>query len=63
VAGLTFSRETRGQFAAIAQVRWQLFVNSLRTLRGRFEMVSRIFIALAFTMGGLGGAVGIGATS
>jgi ABC-2 type transport system permease protein len=63
VAGLTFSRETRGQFAAIASVRWQLFANSLRTLRGRFEMVSRIFIVLAFAGGGLGGAMGVGATS
>jgi ABC-2 type transport system permease protein len=63
VAGLTFSRETRGQFAAIALVRWQLFVNSLRTLRGRFEMVSHIFVALAFTIVGLGGALGMGIAS
>lgn len=63
MAGLTFSREARGQFAAIARVRWQLFVNSLRTLRGRFEMVSRIFIALAFGIVGLGGAMGMAAAS
>jgi ABC-2 type transport system permease protein len=63
VAGLTFSRETRGQFIAIAQVRWQLFVNSLRTLRGRFEMVSRIFIALTFAIIGVGGALGMGIAS
>ena len=63
MAGLTFSRETRGQFAAIARVRWQLFVNSLRTLRGRFEMVSRIFIALAFAILGLGGSLGMAIAS
>jgi ABC-2 type transport system permease protein len=63
VAGLTRSRETGGQFAAIARVRWQLLANSLRTLRGRFEMVSRIFIGLAFAGAGLGGAMGVGATS
>lgn len=63
MAGLSFSRETRGQFAAIAQVRRQLFVNSLRTLRGRFEMVSRIFIALTFAIIGLGGALGMAAAS
>jgi ABC-2 type transport system permease protein len=57
VAGLIFSAQARGQFAAIARLRWQLFVNSLRTLRGRLEMVSRIFIGLAFGIGGLGGAV------
>jgi ABC-2 type transport system permease protein len=60
---VTFSPESRGQFAAIARVRWQLFVNSLRTLRGRFEMVSRIFIVLAFAIVGLGGSVGVGAAS
>ena len=63
MAGLTFSREAHGQFAAIARVRWQLFINSLRTLRGRFEMVSRIFIALAFGIVGLGGATGMAAAS
>ena len=35
MAGLNFSPGMRGQFAAIAQVRWQLFVNRLRTIRGR----------------------------
>lgn len=46
-------------FAAIAQLRWRLFVNSLRTVRGRLELVSRAFIGLM--MGGLaiGGAIGL----
>lgn len=52
--------ETRGQFAAIAQLRWQLFFNSLRTIRGRLELVSRIAIGLAFTLGGLGAGFGLG---
>lgn len=58
MAGLS-SSAARGQFAAIARVRWQLFVNSLRTMRGRLEMVSRIFIGFGFTMGGLGGAAAL----
>ena len=58
MAGLIFSRETRGQLAAIALVRWRLILNSLRTLRGRLEMVSRIMGALAFAMFGVGGAIG-----
>jgi ABC-2 type transport system permease protein len=62
VAGLN-SSVARGQFAAIAQVRWQLFINSLRTMRGRLEMVSRVLIGFGFTMGGLGGAVGLAAAS
>jgi len=59
VAGLTLSRETRGQFAAIARVRWQLTFNSLRTIRGRLEMVSRVLIGFWFTLGGIGGAIGL----
>jgi ABC-2 type transport system permease protein len=63
MAGLIFSPAARGQFAAIARVRWQLFVNSLRTLRGRLEMVSHIFIGFSFAVAGLGGAVALGALS
>ena len=51
VAGLIFSPEIRGQFAAIARVRWQLFVNSLRTIRGRLEVVARVFHVLWFRHG------------
>jgi ABC-2 type transport system permease protein len=59
VAGLN-SPDSRGQFAAIARVRWRIFVNSLRTMRGRLEMVSRIFVGVWFGVGGLGGAVALG---
>ena len=45
VAGVISAAEARGQFAAIARVRWQIFANSLRTLRGRLEMVSRGFLS------------------
>jgi len=55
--------EARGQFEGIALVRWQLFINSLRTMRGRLEMVSRIFIGIWFAIGGLGGAIALGGTS
>ena len=61
MAGLIFSRQARGQFAAIAFVRWRLFVNSLRTMRGRLEMVSRGFMVLGFGVLGLGGSLGMGA--
>jgi ABC-2 type transport system permease protein len=60
VAGLTFSPDMRGQFAAIARVRWQLFVNSLRTIRGRMEVVARGFIFFGFGMGAIIGSVGLG---
>jgi ABC-2 type transport system permease protein len=63
VAGLTFSPDMRGQFAAIARVRWQLFVNSMRTIRGRMEVVARGFTFLVFGMGGIVGSIAIGFTA
>ncbi|HXJ17777.1 MAG TPA: hypothetical protein VNM68_11365 [Candidatus Polarisedimenticolia bacterium] len=57
------SPEARGQFAAIARLRWCIFVNSLRTLRGRLEVVSWIFVGMGFAAFGLGGAFGLGAAS
>ncbi|HXZ11281.1 MAG TPA: hypothetical protein VEG64_02725 [Candidatus Sulfotelmatobacter sp.] len=59
MAALTFSGEARAQFGAIARVRWRLFVNSLRTIRGRLELVSRIFLGTWFALLGIGGAVGL----
>ena len=50
------SAEVRGQLAAIARLRWQIFRHSLRTLGGRLEMVSRIFSYFGFGVMGLGGA-------
>ena len=38
MAELTFAPGVREQLAAIGRVRWQLFVNSLRTMRGRLEL-------------------------
>jgi ABC-2 type transport system permease protein len=63
VAGLTFSPEIRGQFSAIARVRWQLFLNSMRTIRGRMEIVARVFTFLAFGMAGIVGSIAIGFTA
>jgi ABC-2 type transport system permease protein len=50
----------RGQLTAIAWLRWRLFVNALRTTRGQVELISHIFVSLAFVIGGLGGAVFMG---
>jgi ABC-2 type transport system permease protein len=60
MAGLTSSPEMRGQLAAIARVRWQLFVNGLRTIRGRLEVVARGIIFLMLTIAGLGGSFALG---
>jgi len=44
-----------GQLAAIADLRWRMFVNGLRSRRGKMELVSRIIVTSAFALGGLGG--------
>lgn len=61
MVGVIFSAETRGQFAAIARLRWQLFRNSLRSRRGKAELFSSILIGTVFVVFGLGGSVGYGA--
>jgi ABC-2 type transport system permease protein len=63
MAGVSISSEMRGQLAAIARVRWQLFLNSLRTIRGRLEIVSSVFMALGFGVAGVGGCVGLAIAS
>jgi ABC-2 type transport system permease protein len=50
----------RAQLAAIARLRWRLFVNSLRSTGGKLELVSRVMVSFAFAIGGLGGAFGMG---
>src|SRR5579872_2742095 len=47
-----------GQIPAIAQLRWRMFVNGLRTRRGKMELASRVFVTLAFAVAGLGGFLG-----
>ena len=56
----TLSPQARQQMAAVAGLRWRVFVNSLRTFRGRLELASRIFVSLTFLAGGIGGAIGLG---
>ncbi|MGC2138441.1 MAG: hypothetical protein WA627_11800 [Candidatus Sulfotelmatobacter sp.] len=50
---------TRAQLAAIAGVRWRMFVNSLHTTRATLELISRIIVGFAFIIGGVGGAFGM----
>ena len=45
----------RGQLTAIANLRWRMFVNGLRSKRGKLELFSRIVVTGAFALGGLGG--------
>ena len=58
---MTNSIPRRDQLTAIAELRWHLFVNGLRSKRGKMELASRILVTLAFTVGGIGGfAVALG---
>jgi len=49
VAGINAVPSTREQIALVARLRWQLFRNSLRTLKGRLETVSTALIGLTMT--------------
>jgi len=44
-----------GQIRAIAHLRWRMFVNGLRSRRGKLELFSRILVTAAFTVAGVGG--------
>ena len=58
-SALNFGRG--GQLSAIAELRWRMFFNSLRSRRGKLELFSRIIVSCVFAFGALGGAVGMGA--
>ena len=49
MAGINAIPPTREQIALVARLRWQLFRNSLRTLKGRLEAVSTALIGLTMT--------------
>lgn len=51
------------QLAAIADLRWRIFVNSLRSTRGKLELISRVIVGLVFVIGGFGGALGMGGSA
>lgn len=47
--------EVSVQLTAIADLRWRMFLNGLRSKRGKTELASRILITLAFALGGIVG--------
>lgn len=46
--------EVSAQLTAIADLRWRMFLNGLRSKRGKMELASRTLITLVFTIGGIG---------
>src|SRR5215471_16408835 len=63
MAELSFTPAMRQQFAAVARLRWQIFFNSLRTIRGRLELVGRVYIGIVAFIVAFGGAIGLGIAS
>ena len=57
MAGL---RAWRAQLGAIFFLRWRLFANSLRSVRGRLNLVSRSLVALLVAAACVGGAIAAG---
>jgi ABC-2 type transport system permease protein len=55
---MNISMQQRGQLRAIANLRWRMFVNGLRTKRGKMELLSRVIVSLAFGLGGFMGFAG-----
>ena len=55
MAGLAGNRDA---FAAIAWLRWRMFVNALRTTSGKFELGFRIYSSTMMILAGLGASVG-----
>jgi ABC-2 type transport system permease protein len=60
---LKLTLQRRSQLAAIATLRWRIFVNSLRSTRGKMELASRVIVGIAFAIGGIGGALGMGGSA
>jgi ABC-2 type transport system permease protein len=63
VAGLVAIPGIREQIRLVAYLRWRLFVNSLRTIKGRLQAVSTILVT--FMMSGIvfGGGIAMGVAS
>ena len=61
--GSNLAPQIRQQMTTVAELRWRLFINSLRTFHGRLDLVSRVFLGIFFVAGGVGGAVGLGAAA
>lgn len=51
------------QFRAIALLRWRLSINSLRSVRGRLNLVSRFFAGALVIGAGVGGGIAVGAAT
>src|SRR5438445_5572490 len=52
---MNLGRPVSTQLKAIAELRWRMFVNGLRSRRGKTEFASRMVVSSVFALGGAGG--------
>ena len=52
---MNLGRPVSTQLKAIAELRWRMFVNGLRSRRGKTEFASRMVVSSVFALGGVGG--------
>jgi ABC-2 type transport system permease protein len=57
--GGMFGREARTQYAAMARLRWSMFVNGLRSIHGLFDLGATGIAWLFYSMMGLGLGLGL----
>lgn len=55
--------EVSTQLRAVADLRWRMFLNGLRSKRGKMELASRLVITLVFVFGGFGGFIAAAGSS
>jgi len=59
-SGGVFSPLARAQYSALANLRWRVFVNGLRSRRSAFELGARTVSFVAYSVMGLGVGAGMG---
>jgi len=61
--GGVLGAQARGQYAAMAALRWAIFKNGLRSLKGKFEAGARTLAYVLYSLLGLGLGLGVGAAA
>src|ERR1043166_7671581 len=52
---MNFAASVPGELLAIAQLRWRMFINGLRSRRGQTDLAARLLVTSFFAVGGFGG--------
>jgi ABC-2 type transport system permease protein len=63
VSSGAFSLLARAQYGALARMRWSIFKNGMRSVKGAVESGARVVTLIVFSLMGLGIAFGLGAAA